>query len=129
MPAQADSKFSIAHGKTTTSLPFELIDNRVFVEVRLNGQGPFHFILDSGAGGFSIDDAVAQKLGLQVEDAGQGTGVGEKTVRAGRAHLAEAQIGDLRFESAYFQAGILATCSARNLLMALSGWRFFSMSW
>jgi hypothetical protein len=98
MPAQADSKFSIAHGKRTTRLPFELIDNRVFVEVRLNGHGPFHFILDTGAGGFSIDDAVAQKLGLQVEDAGQGTGVGEKTVRVGRAHLAEAQIGDLRFE-------------------------------
>ena len=97
-PSQAESEFSIADGKTTTSLPFELIDNRVFVEVRLNGQGPFHFILDTGAGGFSIDDAVAQKLGLEVEEAGQGTGVGEKAVRAGRTRIAEAQIGDLRFE-------------------------------
>jgi hypothetical protein len=75
---RAESKFSIADSKTTTKLPFELIDNRVFVEVRLNGQGPFHFILDTGTGGFSIVDDVAQKLGLQVKDAGEGGGVGEK---------------------------------------------------
>ena len=72
-PSQAESKFSIADGKTTTMLPFELIDNRVFVEAQLNGRGPFHFILDTGAGGFSIVDDVAQRLGLQVEDAGQGS--------------------------------------------------------
>src|SRR4029077_17883180 len=79
-------------------LPFELIDNRVFVEVRLNGRGPFHFILDTGAGGFSIVDHVAQRLGLQVEDAGQESGVGEKKVRTGRTKIAKAQLGDLRFE-------------------------------
>ena len=97
-PTQAQSKFSIADGKTTTRLPFELIDNRVFVEVRLNGQGPFHFILDTGAGGFSIADDIAQKLELEVEDAGQGSGVGEKTVRVGLTHIAKAQLGDLLFE-------------------------------
>jgi len=97
-PSQAESKFSIADGKTTTKLPFELIDNRVFVEVQLNGRGPFHFILDTGAGGFSIVDDVAQRLGLQVEDAGQESGMGEKKVRTGRTQIAKAQLGDLRFE-------------------------------
>ena len=48
--AQAESKFSIADGKTTTTLPFELIDNRIFVEEQLDGRGPFYFILDTGAG-------------------------------------------------------------------------------
>jgi hypothetical protein len=97
-PSQAESAFSIDDGKTTTKLPFELIDNRVFVEVRLNGLGPFHFILDTGAGEFSIADDVAQRLGLQVEDTGQGSGVGEKTVHTGRTHIAKAQLGHLRFE-------------------------------
>ncbi len=97
-PSQAESKFSIADGKTTTKLPFELIDNRIFVEVQLNGRGPFHFILDTGAGDFSIVDEVAQRLGLQVEDAGQDSGVGEKKVRTGRTQIAKAQLGDLRFE-------------------------------
>ena len=96
--AMAKSKFSIAGGKTVSTLPFELIDNRVFVEVRLNGHGPFHFILDTGAGGFSITDEVAQNLGLKVEGTGQGPGVGEKIVHFGRTHLSKAQIGDLQFE-------------------------------
>ena len=34
----ADSK--AAGGTATFTLPFELIDNRVFIEVRLNGKGP-----------------------------------------------------------------------------------------
>ncbi len=28
---------------------FELIDNRIFVNVMINGEGPFHMILDTGA--------------------------------------------------------------------------------
>jgi hypothetical protein len=96
--SQAESKFSIADGKTTTQLPFELIDNRVFVEVQLNGRGPFHFILDTGAGGFAIVDEVAERLGLQVKDAGQENGVGEKKVRTGGTQIAKVQLGDLRFE-------------------------------
>jgi len=93
------SKFSIAAGgKTSTTLPFELIDNRVFVEVRLNGRGSFHFILDTGASGFSLIDTTVQKLGLRTESAGEDGGVGEKTVRVSRCHLAQLQLGDLQFE-------------------------------
>ena len=93
------SKFSIATGgKTSTTLPFELIDNRVFVEVRLNGRGSFHFILDTGASGFSLIDTTVQKLGLRTESAGEDGGVGEKTVRVSRCHLAQLQLGDLQFE-------------------------------
>jgi hypothetical protein len=97
-PVSAESTFSIAGGKTTTVLPFELIDNRVFIDAWLDGHGPFHLILDTGAGGFAIADTVARKLGLVVDDGGQGSGVGEKTVRVGRTHLSHIRIGDLRFE-------------------------------
>jgi hypothetical protein len=34
---------------TESTVPFELVDNRVFVEAKLNGQGPFHVLLDTGA--------------------------------------------------------------------------------
>jgi hypothetical protein len=96
--SQAESKFSIADGKATTQLPFELIDNRVFIEGQLNGRGPFHFILDTGGGSFAISDDVARTLGLQVEDSGQESGVGEKKVRTGGTRIAKVQLGDLRFE-------------------------------
>jgi hypothetical protein len=57
--SRGESKFAMAGDRGTAALPFELIDNRVFVEVGLNGQGPFHFILDTGAGGFSLADLEA----------------------------------------------------------------------
>jgi len=88
---------SIAGGKTSTTLAFELIDNRVFVEVRLNGQGPFHFILDTGASGYALIDTAVRKLGLEMENAGEDGGVGEKTVQVSRCHLAQLQLGDLQF--------------------------------
>ena len=63
--------FSVAGSKphaqpASFTLPFELIDNRVFIKVRRNGHGPYHFILDTGATG-TISDHVAQELGLKVE--------------------------------------------------------------
>jgi hypothetical protein len=87
----------VSDAKTEFTLPFDLVDNRVFVEVRLNGRGPFHFLLDTGAGGLTVSVDVAQQLGLHVGDAGEGQGVGEKTVHAGRAQIAQLQIGDLAF--------------------------------
>ena len=83
------------------TLPFELIDNRVFIEVRLNGKGPYHFILDTGAGA-TMGDNVARKLGLKAEDAGEGQGVGEKQQHFGRTQIAEVQIGELRLRDVEF---------------------------
>lgn len=90
-------RFEIAGGKSSTTLPFELIDNRVFVEVQLDGQGPFHFILDTGADGFSIAETTVHTLGLKSEDAGESSGVGEKPVHISRCHLAQVKLGDLQF--------------------------------
>jgi len=89
---------STAGGQASTTLPFELIDNRVFVEVRLNGQGPFHFILDTGAYGYALIDTTVQKLGLKAESAGEDGGTGEKTVQVSRCHLAKFQLGDWQLE-------------------------------
>ena len=87
----------VSDAKTAFTLPFDLVDNRVFVAVRLNGRGPFHFLLDTGAGGVTLSADVAEQLGLHVGDAGEGQGVGEKTVPEGQAQIAQLQIGDLAF--------------------------------
>lgn len=76
------------------TLPFELIDNRVFVEVFLNGHGPYKFILDTGAVA-AISDAAARDLKLQVSNGGEDRGVGEKTVHTGRTEVREIKLGDL----------------------------------
>jgi hypothetical protein len=99
---QAAPAFSMAGGKTSSTLPFEMIDNRVFVDVRLNGRGPFHFIFDTGAGGFAMYRHVATQLGLHVEDAGEGSGVGAQTVHVGSTRIGNMQVGDLTFTDVAF---------------------------
>jgi len=73
-------------------LHFEWIDNRIFVQVVLNGQGPFHMILDTGAD-LSISPEVAKKLQLQLASAGETGGVGEKTVPIQSTHIHELSFG------------------------------------
>jgi hypothetical protein len=83
--------FGSANAQT---LPFDLVDNRVFVDVSVNGKGPYKFILDTG-GIATISDEVARKLNLNVTNAGQSSGVGESPVRSGQAHISEIKLGDV----------------------------------
>jgi Aspartyl protease/PDZ domain len=95
LAAASHDSSAIAASKTSFTLPFDLVDNRVFIAARLNGRGPFHLLLDTGAGGVTISADVAQQLGLHVGDAGEGQGVGEKTVHAGQAQITQVQIGEM----------------------------------
>ncbi|MFZ3212080.1 MAG: aspartyl protease family protein [Terriglobales bacterium] len=104
-PRLSAAESKTAGGTATFTLPFELIDNRVFIEVRLDGKGPYRFILDTGAVA-DIGDHVAQQLGLKPEDAGEGQGVGEKQQHFGRAQIAEVQVGELRLRDVEF--GVLS---------------------
>jgi predicted aspartyl protease len=46
-------------------LPFETVDGRVYVPVRVNGRGPFRFAVDTGASGTGrLDASVVSTLGL-----------------------------------------------------------------
>jgi Aspartyl protease/PDZ domain len=85
---QAQTTQPAALGK----LAFEWIDNRIFVQVMLNGEGPFHMILDTGAD-LSISPEVAKKLQLQLASAGETGGVGEKTVPLQSTHIRELSFG------------------------------------
>jgi len=94
---QAAARYEEAH----FTVPFALIDNRVFVNVRLNGKGPFHFILDTGASA-DMDEHVARQLGLKVEDAGEGQGVGQAKQRFGQTLVAKFQLGYLHLDDVPF---------------------------
>jgi len=55
-------------------IPYRLTDTKhVLVRVKLNGKGPFNFILDTGAPAVFIPKAVAKKVGLTVDGKGWGT--------------------------------------------------------
>lgn len=86
-----------AHGQRlpqlVTSVPFELIDNRIFVPAMINGQGPFHILLDTGAGA-ALRMEVATKLGLANEGSLETGGVGSATVSGYHTHLRSVKIGE-----------------------------------
>jgi hypothetical protein len=71
-PVQADEA---AKGKSQSfDVPYRLtIPKHVLVRAKINGKGPFNFILDTGAPALFVATAVAKKLG--VEPDGKGWGV------------------------------------------------------
>src|SRR5271170_4742964 len=89
--------------RTSTSVPFTMVDGRIFVNVTLNGEGPFAFLFDTG-GNAVINARVAERLHLSAGSTETGTGMGEKPVTAVDTTVREVQIGDLRLSNLAFHA-------------------------
>ncbi|MGE5322258.1 MAG: aspartyl protease family protein [Actinomycetota bacterium] len=77
------------------TVSFELIDNRIFVNVMINGKGPFHMILDTGAN-LAVSPQVAEEAGLKSQGSGTTGGVGEKSVEYQLTHVRELSFGPVR---------------------------------
>src|SRR5260370_993357 len=55
----------------TYDVPYRLADTKhVVVRAKINGAGPFNFILDTGAPALFITKAVGQKIGLKDDRSG-----------------------------------------------------------
>lgn len=101
MPQPPPPDFAIAGGKTSTSLPFELLNNHIYVQVKLNGKGPFLLLCDTG-GANIVTPTLARELGLKSEGALQGRGVGEKSEDVGLAKIESLQVGDATLSNQIF---------------------------
>jgi hypothetical protein len=104
----AGARFELAGGRPQAALPFELIDNRLFVQVVVDGRGPLHFVFDTG-GGNILDLELAQALGLPLEGAFAMPGAGAGTLPAWRTQVASAQVGPLRMREMPFVVLPMAT--------------------
>jgi hypothetical protein len=90
--------FVIAGGKTRVPVEF---DGDVIVEAKLNSQGPFAFILDTGGHDILTPDA-AGALGLKPVGAGAGGGSGEGKVPEQYARVDRLEIGGLTMRNQAF---------------------------
>ena len=88
----ADAAIANAAGRTT--VPFQLLNNHIYAEVRVNGAGPFLCIFDTG-GHDIITPETAKALTVKSEGQAPGTGAGEGVVNVGFAKRVVFQIGDL----------------------------------
>lgn len=111
IPAAPPPDFTIAGGKTSTTLPLDLLNNHIYLQVKLNNKGPFRMLCDTG-GANIISPEMSRQLGLKAEGALQGRGVGEKSEDVGLVKMQSVQIGDVTLANQVFAVYPMETLSA-----------------
>jgi hypothetical protein len=74
------------------TIPFRLLNNHVIVDVKVNGKGPFPFLLDTG-GHAIVTPATLKALGLSSTGLSTSGGSGEKMVTNGYARIDRFDVG------------------------------------
>ena len=92
-PTSKPHDFSIANGASQAAVPIQLSENHVYLNVMLNGKGPYHFIFDTG-GANVLDPAVAAEIGANGSGGVRLSGVGESTEGSSFALVKTLQAGD-----------------------------------
>ncbi len=83
--SKVEAQSARASSQTTSNqsiaiIPFESSDNLAYLQVRVNGSAPLRFVLDTGAGVWVIDRALAKTLNLKTEEQGKIAGAGAGSV-------------------------------------------------
>ncbi len=111
MPQPPPPDFAIAGGKSSASVPFELLNNHIYVDVKLDGKGPFRMLCDTG-GANIITPELSRELGLKSEGALQGRGVGEKSEDVGLVKMKSLGVGDATLANQVFAVFPMGSFSA-----------------
>jgi len=92
-PPRSRVDFSFSDGRTSASLPFELLNNHIYVRAKLNGH-PVTLMFDTGATGL-LDSATAAHLGIAPQGTVAQTGVGRGVDRGGYVKVQRVDVGGL----------------------------------
>src|SRR5476651_1612094 len=70
--------FSLDSNRSRVSMPFKFIRNLVIIQLRINNQGPFNFVLDSGVGQMLITEpSLVDSIKIESKRTVKITGFGE----------------------------------------------------
>jgi hypothetical protein len=119
-PKSSPHDFSIADGATQSSVPIQISENHVYLDVTLNGKGPFHFEFDTG-GANVIDSAVSKELGVASGGSIQVTGVGSASSTSSFAVIKTLQVGNARVANQVFVVLPIAKSVGRAHGMPMDG--------
>jgi hypothetical protein len=86
---------AIAGGEASTTVPFKLLNNHVYVQAMVNGKGPYTFILDTG-GHTLLSKRVVADLGLKPIGESIESGAGDSHSTTGYVPYDEIAIGGVR---------------------------------
>ena len=91
MPESRSDDFQIAGGAASTVVPFNLMNNHIYVDAVINGK-PLQMLVDTG-GANVLTPKIAKALGLEPAGAFAGRGVGEETVDVGLVKVKRLMVG------------------------------------
>lgn len=127
MPGGSPVDYQFPPGIDSVVIPFDLVGHSVRVNMRINGKGPFSFLLDSGSGTTMISNRLADSLGIPVGGGIPVRGVGGYG-SIGMAELDSLAIGELSWRlsrAAVFDFKSLETYSLAAL-DGILGYDFFA---
>ena len=101
MPKVTVSDYSISAASGSTTIPFRLINNHIYADVKVNGKGPYTFIFDTG-GVNLVTPATAAALGLKSEGTMQANGAGSGHMEAGLTKVSSLELGDATIKNQVF---------------------------
>ena len=102
LPANPLPDYTFENGAASTTLPFRLVDNKLIVDIQLNGQGPVAAEVDSG-GNYIVQPALAERLGLVGQGAAKSGGGGEGFVATSKMVVDTVGIGELRLTKQFYK--------------------------
>jgi PDZ domain/Aspartyl protease len=94
-PSTPPAGWAIVNGAASSTVPFRLLNNHVYVEARVNGKGPYTFIVDTG-GHTLLSSRIVTEVGLAPIGRSVESGAGEGHSTSGFVHFDEIAIGDVR---------------------------------
>lgn len=97
---RTDARLSFADRASDTRVPFELINNHIYIHAQVDGQ-PVRMLVDTG-GLNLLTPAAAARLGLAVKGKLAASGAGERKVDLGFARGRELAVGDVRLAEPVF---------------------------
>lgn len=92
LPRTPLSGVTLADGATSISVPFRLLNDHIYVEGRVNGKGPYTFIVDTG-GHTLLSPKVIAETGLHATGNAPESGAGEKQSSTGFVPVSTIAIG------------------------------------
>lgn len=99
--APAAPRITLPPGAPSVDIPFRLVDHRPFVEVTIEGRGPYRFVFDTG-GSNVLDLAVAESLGLALREPFDLPGAGDGTAPAWRTTVGRLDVGGIAIDDHEF---------------------------
>ncbi|MCX4239913.1 retroviral-like aspartic protease family protein [Paraliomyxa miuraensis] len=80
-------------------VPYRSVRHQMLIDVRIEGEGPFTFLVDTGVTGAVIDSALAAKLGIELDDdEAQRIEQFGKTLLIHQIWIPELSVGELRLD-------------------------------